>query len=454
MNFVFRGVILIFLTVALIGCKERDNILGENYLDSQLEVRYDTIDNVTTKSVLYSDIIRSGVWFSLIGDYHDEIFGDHKASTAISFVPQSESPDIGDNPVADSLVLQLQYTGIYYGFDTINPQTIKAYRLIQDIGDIDSTDMSNYEQNGIAEYYDPTPIGQATYRPSTDSASEYLRIKLNNNIANEFMTNMETGLNDETFNDETFKEFFKGIYLESDRTSGDGAIMSFITDVATSHIKLYFHNDEDTALTFLHNPFNSEDAEIQTHRYNFFDHDYSSGEINNYSAGDNEFAVDDSLVFAQSMRGINMNIDVNMSDSDIFSDELSNENIVINRVLLQLQTTRRDGPNDSTEYAPPANFVLLELLDQEETQTIIDYFIPEYGRSSPVPYNSEDKTYEIILSGFTHEKLQNGQKEYSLKFQPSSISTTANRGVFFGSNAADYNKRPKVIITYSLGTNN
>ncbi|PLX15352.1 MAG: hypothetical protein C0599_16860 [Salinivirgaceae bacterium] len=127
-----------FLTLAFFSCKDDESILGENFLDGKLDLYFDTVFNVTTLSTAYEDTttVKSGASVSLIGDYHDPIFGDHKSITAFNLVPQGNTVDSGSY-VPLSVKMKMEYRGTYYGYDTVNPITFSIHRVTDTLTLID-----------------------------------------------------------------------------------------------------------------------------------------------------------------------------------------------------------------------------------------------------------------------------------------------------------------------------
>jgi len=165
-----------------------------------------------------------------------------------------------------------------------------------------------------------------------------------------------------------------------------------------------------------------------------------------------QFITDDSLAYIQAGRGINLEIDVDLAGSEIFADDMNNEELVINRVRLELNPIKREFELvDTLMYAPPEAIIIYEDVNGEK-ENIVDYFIPDRGMSAPEYYNDEENSYGFVFSGMVHEKVNEGNSSFKLFLQPSQTSITANRAVFYGSGAVD-SLRPKVIITYSKRTN-
>ena len=445
MKFFLRGLFLLSVVFLFFTCKEDDSFLGENFLDSKLSIYYDTVTNFTTKSVPYdvNDTVYSGVTLAMIGDYYDEVFGDTKAMTVFSVAPQFNVIDSASNRDADSLMLQLQFRGSYYGFDTTE-HTFKLYAVEQPLTQIDTNSLANVN---LSDYYDPNnPIATTNYAIKPDSTAEFLQFKLPDSMADDLVQNLDTLIS----NDSLFIQNFKGFIITAERQGGTGALIHYNLNVEETHMRLHYSDDNNDQVFYFY-PTSSEGV---VKRFNFFEHDYSTGTISNQmiSMNHTQFIPGDSLAFIQAGRGINMEIDVDLAGSEIFAESMNNDDLVINRVRLELNPIKREYEViDTLMYAPPSGIALFEEVNGEK-EHIVDYFKPEQGASAAEYYNDEENSYGFVFSGMVHEKVTEGSSSFTLFLQPSQTSISANRAVFYGSGAVD-SLRPKVIITYSKRTN-
>lgn len=444
MKLFLRGLLLAVLVV-FFACKEDDSLIGENFIENGLEVYFDTITAVTTHSVVYNDdgdeIVLSGPNYALIGDYSDDVFGNHKAMAVFDFAPESNEGDFGNNPVADSLILQLKVSGIYYGYDVTNPITVSVYQLSDTINKIDGEMLSSININ---DYYNETDlIGQTTHTPGGAETSLY--IPLSDALAAEILS-----LRDTIEEDMNFIRNFNGVIIKAERQSGEGgSIVTFNTNTTDTHLKLVFHNDEESDQAFYYYTHESD----TTSRYNFFEHDYSSGTINNFASSLNptSFNENDSLVFLQSMRGINMKLTINMADSRIFNTE---DDLIINKAYLALKPIQMRTPvwtvTDTIIFAPSSQLNIREIVD---TGLVV---IPDYSGTNYrwVNYDENDAVYNILFSALTHKKIKTSEEEYVIRLSAADPSTTANRAVFYGSGALREADRPRVVVVYSKRSNN
>lgn len=456
MRFLKWGLMLMFLTLAFFSCKDDESILGENFLDGTLGIFYDTVIDVSTRTVEFDDTTRylSGVTTSLIGDYFDPIFGDHKSLSAFDFVPQSNSIDDGTY-TAYSVTMYLDYKGTFYGFDTLNPTTFSIHRVIDSLGQIDGQAQSAVD---IHQFYDPNPLAEVSYvlDSATRASDNFLKFELPVSLAEELIENF-----DKIDNDSLFLTYFYGFVIKAERdASAEGTLVSFDYTDTDTRLELEFYEAEspDDTLLFKYYVSNSDNT-LPTHRYNFFEHVYSTGEIiqNMTSTDPPQFIENDQYLFLQAMRGLNIEFEVNMADVEFFS----NSDIIINRAFLKLYTTKREGPlvpfeGDSTkqlEYFPPSSIVLDEI-ENGAAKPVLDYLVPSSELSYAQGYNTTDDSYDIVLSRLTYENIVEGDEDYTILVSPISTNVSPYRAVVFGSGYTVDSLRPKVFITYSKRTNN
>jgi len=208
---------------------------------------------------------------SFLGSIKDPVFGLTDAGFYTKVVPISEGNRFGTNPVTDSLVLQLYYSGIYG--DTNATLRVHVYEMRDDIF-FDSTYYSNKK---IAVY--PTDYADVIFHPDRnkvyildkfDTVKNVLRINLSHlskALGNKLLT-ADTTLLDSNL---LFMDYFKGLYLETDPVSSGGALASFLTNTRKTILTLYYHNDKEDSLKYGYL------LGASVAKVNHYQHDFSSG---------------------------------------------------------------------------------------------------------------------------------------------------------------------------------
>jgi len=228
-----------FVILLLFGCTSNDDIIGskvDQYIKSQTTfVLIDTF-SVNLNSILIDSIETSSAENLLVGKYTDSEFGTLAATTYFQLdLPDDISleKDEYDSIVEayDSMTLVLRCGDLAYG-DTLQPQTLKVYRLLEEI----EIDENGAIYNTTSFKYNDTPLGEITYtpRPYRDDS---VVIRLDDSMGLEFFEKMKNSEDDVT-SDDDFKEFFKGLVIVSD--DQNTAVLSFLPDTTTK-VSLHTH---------------------------------------------------------------------------------------------------------------------------------------------------------------------------------------------------------------------
>ncbi len=210
-----------------------------------------------------------------IGVHKDAYFGDTKASLVTQFSLSQSDPDFDDNPVLDSVVLNIPFFSTAkseeddnqtFSLDSIygnEPIQLSIYRSGYFLRDFDplnefnvqayySNDRQKFEDNIVGE---PLVVGQ-TVKPSdkaivlknlsTDSVAEperlspAIRIQLPVDVFDKLILQKEG--EPELSNNDNFQNYFRGLYLDVDGAEGEGfyGLLNFNSEEAG--ITLYYHN--------------------------------------------------------------------------------------------------------------------------------------------------------------------------------------------------------------------
>lgn len=238
--------IFLLVSLLLVQCKKPTNDVGLGLQPEDDLLAITKTDTLTIEAfnVLEDSLRTDELSLSLLGNYIDELTGPVR--TSIYTQLRLETPDIvfGDNPVADSLVLSFTYTGDVYG--QVAPQYFEVFELTESL-DIDSAYYSgrDFERDvvNLIEPGDETHqfnLNDQIFFSEEDSVDAQLRMRLNMDLANRFITAGEEVYD----SNENFVDFFKGIYVRS--TSGGGGVATLNLLGGESRMTLYYHNDADT----------------------------------------------------------------------------------------------------------------------------------------------------------------------------------------------------------------
>ncbi|KAF0239128.1 MAG: hypothetical protein FD181_513 [Prolixibacteraceae bacterium] len=437
----FLAAIVLIIT-ALTSCEKQSSI-GVEVLPSG--------DLITTKNVIQKNI-RSFTFSedsirtdeasnSLLGSFTDSVFGN----TTIGFASQFRLygfPDFGrNNPQPDSISLYLYYR-IIYG-DTITKQRFNVFELKSSI-DPDESYRQNVDLKSMA--YDKL-LGQIEYTPrikldttSKDTFYQLINIPLDFSLAEKLFYADSLMLT----NNDIFLEFFKGLYIETEKQHArGGAILSLETAASGSFrgsaVVLYYHNDslkskldvnKDSVLLmpYIISSFSA--------RVNNITHDYTETPFYHNL---NSETTEDSLIYVQAMGGLKSRIII-----DGLSSWKDSVNIAINKAELIFQI---DTVASQIKKYPPPNKLLFTVVDENGKE-----ILPKDYVFSPSFYGGglrKNYTYHFNITQHLQEIIDGKTGNYGFFLTPAQKNNEANRVILKGSTSKT---GIKLIITYSKFT--
>jgi len=338
------------------GCNKDNNIgLEVQPPGDKIHVFTDSSTTFSIYTVKEDPLTTTNHSYFMLGSYVDPIFGKSKADFMTQVLLTTSHLRFGENPVADSLVLYLDYGVLigedlqYYYGDTTTSQEIRIYEIEEDI----YYDSTYYSNQNVENFYTPgNEIASLTYspQPSRDSLAIPLSIDLANRILNADTTNLEDNTG--------FLEFFKGIYLQTDMAMSDGSIVYFDILSSKTRLTLYFSTDTEDSLKY------DFDISDNCARFSLFEHDYEGSVV--------ESSIDDTVnqtneVYIQSMSGTKALVKFELNEELV---ELAQKGISINKAELVFEIA--NDPS-SENFRPPDNLFMtsLNLAGQDE-------FLPDY----------------------------------------------------------------------------
>ena len=365
----------VLFTLVFISCDKDFASIDSDVISSENAINFSTssIEYPVVASNLRLNPIKSNNLPSfMLGYNNDPVFGESNASFLGQIIPVEFSPSFGDNIVLDSVVLTIPYFSraidtnedgeSTYEIDSVygnNPTKIYIYKSNFYLRDFDPTgefsDSQDYYSNGSlsnSEFINQSDIeaellfesgiigdGSDDFVPSSEridltqldslgdsfvsvSLAPAMRFKLNNPNG-DFWESLifENEDNAVLINPNTFKEFFRGLYIKAEGINSEGAMM--MLNLASSNTKLTLHytseisteNDTDSGGTV------TEAIESQ----NEYVFNFTDNLINIY---DNSFNIDvsnsntvdgDERLYLKGGEGY-------MSTVDLFSGSFENEN--------------------------------------------------------------------------------------------------------------------------------
>lgn len=411
--------------LGLLACK-KDGLLTPDFAENTINAEFTDNVIIETSTRIGDEVLADQITTGLIGNYKDTAFGLVSSNVYVQPLLSSNglifSPD-GETIAVDSIVLSLSYSG-YYG-DTTASQTFEVYRLAESL-----SDTSEYYSNASL-LVEPALLGTKTFFPRPNSETTIfqpnntggvdttvldpqVRIKLDNVLANEIISK---GGQTELSNNESFTEFFKGLYitpvLNGTPNNGQNAILYFSLTATNTQMTIYYtstdvdNNESKVAVNF---PINSSSV-----RFNTFSHDYSGSSVERVLQNPNNPST---VAYTEAMAGVETVVRFTNLDS-IFSN-----NVIINKAELVL-------PAASPTGNAPA-LVVANRNDQDSLQFIPDIF--ESTTYFDGEYDSLKQAYTFNIARYMQTIVNGTSNDNGLTVLVTGSAVKADRTVLLTEN--------------------
>lgn len=362
--------------------------IGKDFLKTQTSITMIDTFSVNLSTLVIDSIPTSESAALLVGQYTDSYFGKVK-STGYFQVGLSDSIETEDKAVFDSITLSLRFNGDWYG-DTLAPQTINVYRLLEDI--VLNDDSKLYNSSSFK--YSETPIGSVTVVPKP-SLYEHLEIKLSDGLGEEFVRLMK-GKTDEVSSSEKFIDYFKGIALS--QGVANSSVLGFEAVDSSLYLTLYMHyigetKVEHTYIFPLH---------LETTCFNKIETDRSGTYVENLKTQKGELPSSETgdRAFLEAGSGI-----VTRLDFPSLSRLLE---FNIRSYLYKAEVILKPYPNSYSEVGLPNNIVLYKT---DKYNRLVSEIVSSDGSSLFADFYydglyNENTYYQFDVTDFITSKLQ------------------------------------------------
>jgi hypothetical protein len=390
-----------FLVIVLISsCKKDPYEIGIDLLPATdtLNIASNDSSSIIAYSELQDSIRTDKTSTCALGSLMDPVFGVSTASFYSQFRLSADSYSFGTNPVLDSVVLTLQYSGVYG--DTNSLQTVKVYEVSQKL---DQT--KSYYSNQSAGYYQ-TMLANKTFRPALhDSVSVFgtnvaphLRINLNqytNYLGNKIISTPKAMLSDNS----SFIEYMRGLYIESAKSNYSGALVLFNPLGTQTRLSVYYHNDDkgdSLHYDLLISSASARFTHIDHHQYLDASPEFKRQVLNH------DTALGKQQLFLQGLGGVKVRVRL-----PFLANFAKSGPVAVNSALLVLKNITTD-----TTLAPPPSIELMKIDSVGYTSFLIDENEgPEYFGGI---YNATARTYSFRMTRYVQSILQGKQKNLDL----------------------------------------
>lgn len=541
----------IFFIILIYSCDKEFTSIDSDVISAENAINFNTssIDYPIVASNLRLNPVKSNNLPSfMLGYNNNPFYGESKASFLGQIVPAEFSPSFGENVVLDSVVLTIPYYSrgvdtdddgnISYEIDSVYGNTAtklyvyKSNFYLRDFNPSgDFSDSQNYYSNGALSnsetinqseieaelLYESGILGDGSddFIPSSEridltlldslgesyvasSIAPAVRLKLNNPNEN-FWESLffENEGNPELINPNTFKEFFRGLYIKADGVNSEGSMM--LLNFASSNTKLTIHYTSETS-TDSDTDSGGTSTETITSQ-NEYVLNFTDNLVNIY---ENNFQVDvsnsntvegDERIYLKGGEGY-------MSTVDLFSGDIEDDNGVMVNAFDHFKNSFYDQENEIANKIINEAYIeffvdqtqdigsepdRIYLYNFEQNTALIDYFLDQSVSSTtinakinhlePLTRDGDSITGEgvkykiritehlnnLILRDSTNAKLalvvtsnvgsidnfsilNSGEEERDF---PSGAILTPKGTVLHGSQSEDLDKRPRIKIYYT-----
>jgi hypothetical protein len=541
----------VFFIIFIYACDKDFTSIDSDVISAQNAINFNTtsIDYPIVASNLRLNPVSSNNLPSfMLGYNNNPFFGESKASFLGQIIPSEFSPSFGENVVLDSVVLTIPYYSrgvetseegdITYEIDSIYGNTAtklyvyKSNFYLRDFNPSgDFSDSQNYYSNGAlsnSESINQSEIeaellyesgilgdGSDNFIPSSEridltsidslgetyvssSIAPAIRLKLNNPNDNFWQSLFfENEGNPELSNANSFKDFFRGLYIKADGINSEGSMM--LLNFASSNTKLTIHYTSETSSNSDTSSGDTSSEPITSQ--NEYILNFTDNLINIY---ENNFQVDvsnpnivdgDERLFLKGGEGY-------MSTIDLFSGDIQDENGEMVNAYDHFKNSFYDEENEIANKIINEAYIeffvdqtqdigsepdRIYLYNFEQNTALIDYFLDQSVSSTTInakinhlepliregdSVTGEGVKYKIritehlnnlILRDSTNAKLalvvtsnvgsidnfsilNSGEDGRDL---PSGAILTPKGTVLHGSQSEDINKRPRIKIYYT-----
>lgn len=380
----FLHVFAFIFSFLLIGTScEEPSSLGLEVLpdDDSFSIHTSVYTDIETSLWKRDSIVGLNNPVSLLGAMDDPVFGEFSASFMTQVLIASFH-NFGDDPTAESLVLNLHVVGLY-GQEGVS-QEISVYHL-QDHMDKDKHVFSNFDPMTM----DPQPVLVTRQVVSVPEGDSIIAVPITNRAIQNTLLNAPDSAR-QTIND--FVKFFKGLYVTAEIPAGDrGFINTVNLNSSLSKLTLYYRNEAfpDSILHYDY-PVNESAARI-----NLFKHDYGKAVFSD-ALGKTE--TGDSLFYIQGGHGVMSRLD--FEHLHVWRDSMQIEPFSLNSAKLHLPVSRGQ---DTDDYPLPDKLLLLEKNEEGNMVMIDDLRLGDsyFGGN----FNSEKGEYVINITNWVNSYI-------------------------------------------------
>jgi len=416
-----------------IACDEPDEI-GLDFIDNPVGIETSGF-KIEAYSIPEDSVPTNYSSRNLLGFRNDPVFGSKKASIYTEFRLLENDLYFGDNPILDSVVLELYYSSYFGDYTTM--QNVRVYELSENFPESDdgafySSLTIEHKEFPVSDTLvrpipnDSVPVGEHIFAP-------HMRIRLSDDFGQKLIDGSDS---QEHFADNTtFLDYFKGFHITVDELPAEeeGAILYFNLVrtgglESNSAVRIYYHFEGDTVSSTRSFPVN-EFAKRSTH-IEYFDHENAHEHLKKQII-EGETTYGDSLLFLQSLAGANVFIDF-PKDS---LEHLSQKDVIINMARLIVPVDENfDVDEYYSEDTPiPSKLYILKKDKDGEFFHITDGSYGYFGGG----YDEDNNEYSINITQHFQELINDPASNYGMVLVITESHSNAQRVVLKGPGRQD-----------------
>lgn len=218
--------------VAFCSCQDENSSLGQSLVESSFRNVYTDTCTVDISTILMDSIATLGDSVCQVGYYNDSVFGKVKASYFAEFNANSFSPDKEKTYVFDSITLNLQPSGHYWG-DTLAAQRVYVYPLRRTFPTLTGTSLYNTSVIPVED----SPLFSFHYTPHPGK-KKLLEVRIPDSFGQQLFDDM---MNEKDFFDtqDKFRAYLHGLALVPDEAGS--CVTGFMVNDSSLYIRMYYH---------------------------------------------------------------------------------------------------------------------------------------------------------------------------------------------------------------------
>ena len=235
-----RIYVIMLMCMAACGCSDSEMNIGNKWVEVNSNVIFIDTCSVDLSVAMLDSIVTSGGNVIYAGIRQSDYWGKTDISTYMSFKTTEDytsydTPEYSERIIFDSLTLYLSPNDSFCG-DTLNPLTLAVYRLEEELALNDDEEL--YSHNVFETADDAIARKTIVPHPYRDTLVE---IRLSDVLGHELLDKV-TESSDETEDDESFRQWFKGLLLKAEDPSG--SILGFEASDSLCMLKLYYSTQD------------------------------------------------------------------------------------------------------------------------------------------------------------------------------------------------------------------